>query len=160
MNPISSSAETAIAEDITQPYYLAMIDFDTPEYITSTKSNISYGGDTYVAAPLEVDPNDEPVLTIFNEGTTLGDTILADGIAGRTIKIYRGYRNDANHPNPSLIFEGEGGPAEIGEYVTIECRRSKPVRTPRHYCVPPVMNHLPTPGTRFRTPKGVVILED
>jgi len=159
MRPVSPSTDTALANAITRPYYLVSIGFSTPEYITSAGSNITYDSNTYVPASVEVSLSAEPNLSIFNEGTTLGATVLADGVAGRTIRIYRGDLNDSNHPNPVMVFEGEGGSAQIGEYVEIRCKPSTPGKTPAHYCAPPVMNHNTPPGTRFRTPKGVVILE-
>lgn len=159
MRPVFSSTDSALSNTITQPYYLVKIGFGTPSYITSAGSNVSYDSQTWITAPVEVELGSEPVLTIFNEGTTLGATVLADGVAGREIKIYRGDRQDANHPNPVLIFDGEGGAASISDYVEIRCKPSAPRKTPRHYCAPPYMNHNTPAGTRFRTPKGIVILE-
>jgi len=131
MRPVSPSTDTALANAITRPYYLVSIGFSTPEYITSAGSNITYDSNTYVPASVEVSLSAEPNLSIFNEGTTLGATVLADGVAGRTIRIYRGDLNDSNHPNPVMVFEGREAPRKSANMLRSAASRPRLARHPR-----------------------------
>jgi hypothetical protein len=157
-NPLDATYKAALADPITAPYYLVKLGFDTPSRLSS-RGQISWNSQTWLKAGLEVRLSAEPTIVIYNEGTTIGATLLAQGTAGRTVTIYQGYANDSAHPSPEAIFVGQMGAATIGEYVEIRCKRFGPKRTPRHYHVPPTFNHLPKSGTRIETPNGVVIIE-
>ena len=156
-NPLTTSYKNALDDDVTQPYYLVEIGWDSPAYY-STIGDITWLV-SWLSAPLEVSHGTRPKLVFFNADLTFGQLVLAQGTAGRTVRIFQGYQNDASHPNPIEIFNGELGEADIGEFVTIECKRYPPVKTPRHFCTQPTFNHLPKAGTRFDTPSGTIILE-
>lgn len=158
MRGLDGTQTTAVGETFTQPYFLVYMGFDTPVRM-STQASISWAGDNYVAADMAVDMSSSPTLRIFNETTLLGQVVLTEGTTGRTVKIYQGYTNDSAHPNPTMVFDGEMGQSSIDAVVTIQCKRTAPRRTPRHYVVPPYFNHVPPHGTRFETPKQVIILE-
>lgn len=151
--PLTGSLPTSVAETFTEPTYLVFMDFDTPVYLSS-RGQISYGGNTYLAADLSVRLSETPTLSILNESTTLGAVVLVDGTAGRAVKIYQQYGSDT-----LLLFDGEMGEARIGVNIVIGCRKTRPLRTPRLHVGPPVFNWVPKKGARFETPKGTVILE-
>lgn len=154
--PVLSGGTVATLD---RPYFLATMGFDT-DVLYSTIGSLVWVGDTYLSAGMEITglPNN-PTVTIFNENTTIGQLVLAQGTTGRTIKIYQGDQDDVGHPTPVLVFDGEMGKATITDRVVIACKRRKPSRTPRHFVVPPVFNHIPPSGTRFETPKEIIILE-
>lgn len=158
MRGIDATQLTAVADPITQPYYLVYMGFSTPVRMSSSIT-IAWNSFTWLAAGMNVRMGQAPSLDIFNEDTLFGQLVLTDGTAGRPVIIYMGYRNDSAHPNPLMVFNGEMGEAMIGERVSIRCKPHAPYSTPRHYAVPPFVNHIPPDGTRFETPKQVVILE-
>ena len=156
---LDATLTTAVGDTATKPYFLVYMGFSTPVRM-STRASITWGGFTYLAAGITVSGQaDSPTIQVFNETTLFGQVVLVDGTSGRDVKIYQGYMNDSAHPSPELVFDGEMGEASIGDMVSIKCKRNAPLRTPRHYSVPPVVNHVPPSGTRFETPKQVVILE-
>lgn len=157
MRPVSSATNTATQDSITRPYYLIDMGFD-PAIKFSTCGDLTWEG-SWLNGPITVQLGNQPSVSVFNEDLLFGQIVLAQGTSSRTIDIYQGYMNDANHPNPVMVFSGEMGTAEIGEQVVIQCKQSRPSMTPRHYCVPPICNHMPAPGTRFSTTRGIVILE-
>lgn len=158
MRGLDGSTTTAVEDDITRPYYLVYLGFETPVRL-STSIAIAWDGHTWNESPLKVSLSSEPSVEIFNESTLIGQVVLTEGTTGRAVKIWQGYRNDSAHPNPIMVFSGEMGQATIGETVVIRCKQHAPLRTPRHYVVPPLANHVPPSGTRFETPKQVIILE-
>lgn len=155
---LDASTTTALGAAVTQPYYLVSMGFSTPVYLSS-RGAISWDTHSWVDASFEIQLDSEPTIRIFNEATTLGVTVLSEGTSGRAIQIYYGDKDDSAHPNPYMLFDGEMGEASINETVSIRCKRLKPLKTPRHYAAPPVCNFIPPPGTRFETPKQVIILE-
>lgn len=155
---IDATLTTAVSDPITRPYFLVYMGFQSPVRL-STGLSLAWDGYTWLGAGLEISLSDSPTLRVFNETALFGQVVLVDGTAGRVVKIWQGYANDAAHPNPILIFDGEMGAASIAETVIINCKRHGPKRTPRHFAVPPYVNHVPPDGTRFETPKEVIILE-
>lgn len=153
-----SATEIATAADVTEPFWLVMMDFD-PAIRFSTAGTIDWDGHSWVAGPIEVDFDDSPTLTIFNESTLIGQTVLVKGTAGRTVCLYQGHYNASGHTVPRLMFIGELGESVIDTYVTIQCKLSPPQYTPRHTVSPPVFNHLPKAGTRIETLSETIILE-
>ena len=158
MRGLDGTQTTAVEDDITRPYYLVYLGFDTPVRLSTTVA-IAWDGHTWTEAPVEVSLSSQPSIKVFNESTLIGQVVLTEGTTGRAVKIYQGYGNDSAHPNPVLVFDGELGSASIGSRVSIQCKQHPPLKTPRHYAIPPYFNHVPPAGTRFETPKQVIILE-
>ena len=98
---------------------------------------------------------EKPSLSIFNEGFSIGATVLSQGTAGKYVKIYSYYNTHG-----TLIFSGEMGDASVGERVDIACKKRPPNKTPRFYAIPPHCNFVPKAGTRITTSAGnVIVLE-
>jgi len=155
---IDATTATAVGETTTEPYYLIEIGFPTPSRISSAQT-ISWDSKTWIAASARVRISGDPTIELFNEATAIGQIILNNGSVGIGIDIFIGYQNDSAHPNPVHVFSGEMGQVSIGEEIKINCRRYAPVKTPRHYAMPPHCNHLPRPGTQINTKTGRIILE-
>lgn len=150
---------TAVGEDITTPYYLVFMDFATPVRY-STRHTTTYDTNSYLAAGINITWSQRgPTLSIFNENTTFGQTVLGDGTAGRQVIIWQTYFTDPGNTTPIEMFNGVMGEATIGERVVIRCLERPPNKTPRHYAVPPTFNHMPKSGTKIETKNEVIILE-
>jgi hypothetical protein len=154
---LDASTATAISETATAPYYLIAIGFATPSYISSVQT-ISWDSKPWLAASVKVTLSDNPSITIFNEATSLGQIFLSDTNYQKSIDIYIGDQDDSAHPNPEHIFSGTIGEVSISADVDIRCLRYPPLKTPRHFAVPPHCNHLPRMGQRIETQDGPVIL--
>lgn len=146
-------ASTEVTQQTTDPYWLVALGFSTPVYYSSGPQ-LSWDSKTWLTADITVRMGTVPVLTIFNESGTFGQTVLADGTSGRTVTIYQRYGSES-----VKVFDGEMGQAVINNYVNIQCKRHKPARTPRLQVGPPVFNFLPRKGTKFTTPNGTITLE-
>ena len=157
MPTIPANMEAATEEVVTSPYFLVKMFFATP-VLYSTIENVTWNG-SWLAANMEVNLGRNVSVEVFNEGTTFGRVVLADGVAGRPIEIYQGYVNDVDHPAPVLVFSGEMSTSRIDDYVTISCKERAPKRSPRLYIGAPVFNHLPVAGTKFTTPTQIITLE-
>ena len=155
--PLDGRTTTALAGDITRPLYLVEFGFTTPVRYSSrdTTTALTY---TWTAASFDIIHGDRPTVQVFNANTTFGDLVLSEGVAGKTIKIYQAIEDGSGYTDPEQIFDGEMGEATITEVVSISCRMTPPLRSPRLYAVPPYFNHAPAPGTRIETPKGIIIL--
>lgn len=145
---------TELGKTITDPVFLVEMGFTTPVRYSSM-SQITWNALTWLAADMNVRMSDNPQLSIFNESGTLGTTVLSEGTAGKTVKIYMHYNTYG-----TLIFSGVMGDATIGERVSISCRMRPPIMTPRFHAIPPHCNFLPKTGTRIKVGSGnVIVLE-
>lgn len=152
------TSQTAAASAVAvSPYYLVQLGFASVVYLSS-RGDISWSSHSWLDADIDIKWSDYPTVTIFNEGGSLGATVLSNGTGGRSIQIYAGFANDAGHPDPVMIFDGEMGEATVGTNITIRCKRNPPITTPRFYTSPPTFNHVPRQGTVFETSKEVVRL--
>lgn len=151
MRPLSSATQTAVAGPVTQPIYLVLLGFDTPVRLSS-RGVVDYDSATWLEASFELS---DDTLRIFNESAQIGQIVLTEGTAGRSVKVYQFY--DA--ADVLLQFDGEMGEARIGEFVDITLKRRPPNRTPRDFVNEPVFSHLPAPGTRIVTPKQTIVIE-
>lgn len=161
---LSAEVTTAIGGDVTAPLYLVEMGFSTTARYSS-RETVTWNSHSWLTAGMEVTFNAGiPQVSFFNENTTFGQIVLADGTAGRTIKVwqcheYSGGTGPTGYTGPVLIFDGEMSDATIGDRVRINCKQNAPLRTPRHVIGASICNHLPPPGTRFSTPSGIIILE-
>ena len=143
---------TELGKTITSPVFLVEMGFTSPVRYSSM-SQITWNSLTWLAADIDVRMSDSPQLSIFNESGTLGTTVLGEGTAGKTVKIYLYYNTHS-----TLIFSGVMGETVIGERVDISCRQRPPIMTPRFHAIPPHCNFVPKTGTRITVAKGSVIV--
>ena len=160
---LDSGTNTAVTSDITKPYFLVYMAFDTPvlysSYLATTDDTVS-PQKTYSAASIEINwTSAGPTLVIFNESKTFGQVVLSEGTSGRQVTIRQTYHTGSGNTDPIEIFDGEMGEAEIGDYVRIKCRYRAPHKTPRLYAAPPTFNHIPKTGTKIETRNQVIVLE-
>lgn len=146
--------QSAITQSITTPNVLVEMGFALPVRF-STVGTVTFGGETFLEAAVEVNWGDDPTVSVFNEATQLAQIVLTEGTAGKRIRIWQYYALD----EAELLFDGQMGASRIGERVTIRCRRRGPNRTPRDYVDEPTFTHLLKRGTRFQTPTQTITIE-
>lgn len=155
---IGADNVAAAAAPFTSPLYLLELGFD-PVVRLSSRETLAASGESWLSADFSIDWGADPRLMIFNENGQLGQVVLVQGTAGRTVRIWQAYVSGGIVTTLVPEFDGRMGLATIGDWVEIQCRRRPPNRTPRQYAIPPTFNHMPPAGTRFETPKEVIVLE-
>ncbi|MEM1189946.1 MAG: hypothetical protein AAGI72_15545 [Pseudomonadota bacterium] len=156
-----------MAEDVTRPHWFVEIELDPTVYFTTWESITWPGVGAFLNTGLEVFLRDKerPQIEIFNEENAIGALFLASGGSGKPVRIWKAYRNDGStstlpgFAEPVLAFEGVTSGTAINDYVTVSCRRTEPLFTPRRYVSKPTFNHLPRPGTVIEMPNQKITLE-
>ena len=152
---LPGSTSTEVTATVTDTVILVALGFSSPVYL-STREQITWDAKTWLAADMRVQiGGDTPNLTVYNENTTLGETVLAEGTAGKAVQIYQRYGTET----PVLLFDGEMGKATIGDMVSISCRRAPARKAPNIRIAAPVFNYVPKRGLKIVTSKGTVELE-
>jgi hypothetical protein len=150
----SGALVTELGRTVTEPVLLVEMGF-SPVIRYSSREQITYLTYTWLPADVECSLSDAPTLRIFNESLALGTTVLAQGTAGRYVKIYVYYAG-----NGVLAFSGQLGDATIGDYVAIQCRKRPPNKTPRFHAIPPHCNFVPRAGQKIAVGfNNVIVLE-
>ncbi len=160
--PVSSAHSTALAETVTRPLYLVELGFSSTLRISS-RETLTYLSVSWTAASfrMSMPSSGNWSVDIFNEALSLGASVLSQGTAGKTAKVYHltGAGPFADDDG-ELLLDGEMGEATIaGDRVQIALKKRPPLRTPRLLVAPPVFNHLPVSGTVIRTAAGETVLE-
>lgn len=160
--PTSSATDTEVVKAVTQPFYLVHLGFNVPVRYSSM-AQVTYASLLWQAASvrLSMPGSGSWSVEIFNDGYLLGQTVLTQGTAGRTAKVYQLHgAGPWAESDGELLLDGEMGEATIeGAVVRIALKRRAPQKTPRLYIGPPVFRHVPPAGTQIRTASGITILE-
>lgn len=161
---LNSDIEDAIVEEVVTPLFLVEFGFDTPVRLSDAES-ISWGALSFASADMNVRLSEKPVIRVFNELISFGVTVLTDGTAGRSLKIWKTFKDSGAsstlpaHTEPVLVFSGEMGSANIGDNVEIVGMRNDYKFAPSVYISPPVFNFTPKAGTVINMPNQKIILE-
>lgn len=108
---VSSTIQSAIAQDATRPIYLIEMDFSTTSYAATWDAVISYGGNSYVASGIEIGGLSATGATM-RMPTGADDPwlalILNEGTRGRAIRIYEHHYDSTASPQSDavLVFSG------------------------------------------------------
>jgi len=155
--PIADPNE--LLKTVTSPFFLVEFNFSlTLRY--STNGSVLFDSYTWDEKDIRVNfaAKEKPSIQVFNEGFYFGGVVLTDGTAGRNVSIWIGSGDVADFA-PMKVFAGVMGASSVGDWVAIDCKMKKRSRTPRHFAVSPLVNHVPESGTRIETQNGIFILE-
>jgi hypothetical protein len=168
MKTLSSALLTELGLTITRPGHLVEIGFSVPLRL-STLGEISWGGNTWIAADVQVSGirSDGTLaqsgsLRFANTFDDFGAAILNEGIADRSIKVYAVY---AGAPDDAvLMFDGVGDEAswDAQGRVTIRLAQSATHTSfwpRRRINAASGFNHLIAAGTRITIGGQPYILE-
>lgn len=163
---VDSATSAAIAGKTTRPLYLVELGFNSVATVCN-RGLTAWQSRAWVPVSMEVaGTGPAPTIALFNEGLGIGAAVLAQGTAGRKVRIWEAYGTSAVVPGapagfgaPVLVFSGEMSSAEIGDTITIQCKLGPPLLAPRRIMAPPIFNHLPRRGLRIQMPSQVYILE-
>ena len=103
MRILSTHNTAEVIKQITEPFYLVHLDFDTPVYMCSLKTiivnSITWSGSRTLAIPaIKTDNagNQTGSITIANVDRLISGLILTEGCAGKIANIYKGYGDPAD----------------------------------------------------------------
>lgn len=92
--PITQDSATAgeHLREVSAPVLLIELGITSPLYLSSV-GDLTWDGKSFVGATVErFRLGDEGSLTFFNEDAVLGATLLADGVAGKPIKVWNAFK--------------------------------------------------------------------
>lgn len=152
---LSATLATAVSKTATQPKYLVDLGFTSGTvYAATWDSNISYGGNTYVASGIEVSRLDSAGATLeFPNGTADPwlSLILNDGTRGAAITIYLHYTDATASPTTDAIalFTGIMDEADIDDdRIRVKVIAASEQKTfPPNSIDQPTFTYLPASGT-------------
>lgn len=155
MKTLSSALTTALGGVLQQPAWLAYIGWSTPARLSSF-STVSYGGNSFVAADVDVSKvrveglRVAGALRLGNADDMFASLALNEGVAGKTVRIY-GYDAQAAAADEDfvLLVDCVGGRATIDEsQVSIELRpQTAYAYSPRSYVSAPAFTNVVPAGT-------------
>lgn len=150
---------------VTEPIYLVELGFDPIWRITNAQ-DLNWDGHDWVSAPLHVSSIDNDAvggqtvsIEINNHDRVPGALVLSQVAQDRPARVWLAYKDIATS-TPLLIADGMMDGASVGEKVQINIisRSTAYGTTPRILCAPPLMNHLPKPGTVLKTGNVSIVL--
>jgi hypothetical protein len=163
---LNSEISSRISETVTSPRYLVELGFETPIRVCDVQSLTWFGVGDFLAVNLDIILSEKPKVSIFNDQFSFGATILSEGTAGKSLKIWKTYKdssitgtNIVGHANPVLVFDGEMGEATITENIVVVGKKNPERYTPNVYVQSPTFNFLPKAGTIINIPNQKVVLE-
>lgn len=125
----TSALDAELVKDRTTPAHFIELGFSSPVRI-STRGTRTWNGNTWTAGGAAVavsyDANSAKLsgtLTLNDPDGALTALILLEGIAGRTVRIWKYYGADPAPEDPEELFAG------VGDNATVEPRVSKPTVT-------------------------------
>ena len=157
---LNGTVTTAVGAAVTLPGYLVAIDFATPVYLSS-RGDLTWNSKSWVAwavriIGLAIDgaaSAQDGTLILGNTDYTMGALVLAEGVAGRAVSVWKLYGETPALADPVLVFSGVADGATInpdGGDVTITLQQAGGVTL---YCPRTYINrasgfsHIPADGT-------------
>lgn len=162
MITLSPEQEAAVAGPVTAPQFLIEIELDQP-YFFSTRADVTVDGNAYVAGDVQLGrvSHDHADLMVINTDYRHTGNAL-DGVYLRSpVRVLWAYDQDADPaPAPIVLFEGiiSANP-QVGEWLSVTCRRTPPRVYPFTKLRPPLANHLPSAGYMLQFDGQVLRIE-
>lgn len=157
---IGTNIATEVAAAVTRPGYLVEIMFTSPVRVSS-RGAFAWDGRDWTAwdlaiAGLGVDGGASSLdgsVTLGNADYSIGALVLAEGVSGRAVKVWKFYGETPAADDPVLLFSGVGNNATINPtrgtvQITLQQSAGKTLYAPRTYIGRAAgFNHLPARGT-------------
>lgn len=162
MITLSPEQEAAVAGPVTAPQFLIEIELDQP-YFFSTRADVTVDGNTYVAGAVQLGrvSHDSAELMINNHDYRHTGNALDGAYLRSPVRVLWAYDQDADPaPAPIVLFEGIiSATPQVGNWLSISCRRTPPRVYPFTKLRPPLANHLPSAGYMLQFDGQVLRIE-
>lgn len=170
MRTLSTPTGDRVDLEATQPGYLVLIEFSTPQRF-STRGDVTWNSLVYTSADLSVrglvwdgKAEQNGTLNFTSLDNALITLILSEGVAGRRVAIWKFYEGAVAVGDPLMLFDGHGDSLSINPEtsdvtITLKGAGSTTQFTPRRFISKPVFNFLPAPGTVFQMGNQTITLE-
>lgn len=141
---------------VTSPLYLVELQFTTPVYLSSGEQ-YTWDGKVWKSAPIEIGSiNTSPSgdqstsMRLANHDRVYGALMMQHRLERVPVRIWLVDVEDTQYP-PELMIAGVLDGAQIGDSVqaSVIAHTVEYGGSPRIICAPPLMNHLPKPGTEL-----------
>lgn len=129
MRTLSSGTQVEVEKKDTELGWLAEISFESVTFRVSSYGNLTWNGQAYAGAALQVSGIDGDVngaqLRFFDQDASIRTLCLTGkGVRNRAVRIWKFYVNALGTSDPMCIFVGVGDELTIGGgYVTVSCTR-------------------------------------
>lgn len=154
---------------VTQPFYLVYLGTEIPMRYSS-RGDVDFQNNTWAGSGVQVvriqdgeGGSRSAQIRFPNHDKALSAVVLNEGVVNKVCRIYQMYGHAPFLDTESmLIFDGIMDEVpEIGEYVSITALSESIFNqySPRLVCGPPIMNHIPPPGTQITWDGEIYILE-
>ena len=167
MRTLTTFNETETQKQITEPFYLVYMGFNTPVYLCSLKditvdSNAYSGSRTIKVPAIKTDSagNQTGSIQLSDVDNLVSGLILSEGCAEKAITIYKGYGTPSD-ADIITEFSGFMDEAKINDIsVSIKLLSKNSTRfSPGLTIGKPYFNYLPPAGTIIRSGTTTITLE-
>lgn len=159
---LTAALLSELGNAVTTPGYLVEIQFSTPVRL-STRGTLPWNGNTWISRAVEVgglgyavdSPAQSGSLKIGDSDMAMTALVLAQGIASRTINVWKFYGSTPAAADPVQIFAGAGDAAQMDPgsgVVTISLvqRGARELYAPRRFMTKANgFNYMPVPGMKI-----------
>jgi hypothetical protein len=170
MRTLSAPTESATELTITRPGWLVEIGFNTPLRLSSRddqtwNSQTWIGGRIKRLSGLSSDGSgiQRGTLELINTDLVYSALVLGEGIADKTVKIWKFYGDNPAAGDPVAVFDGAADDADIGPdavRITLTGENVRTLYSPRRFIGAGTgFNHLRPVGTKINWGGQVYILE-
>jgi hypothetical protein len=155
MRTLSSPTSSAVTAPVTLPGYMLRIAFATPLRLSNrgalTWNSLDFIPGEFRVTELAFDSTGTALtigVEIDNQDLAIGALILAEGLAGRAMTLWKFYGESPALADPVRLFQGIGDRATIPENGPVRITgRQADNFCPRVYMTPDAgFSRLPTPG--------------
>lgn len=156
--PLSSPTAALIDDPVTQPGYLAQLDFDAESVRLSTFGPLTWNSLPFIGANMTIDgfagDGKKARIALWDADAAFRTLCLTGaGIRNRSVTIWKAYAPALAVSDPVQIFYGVGDQVTIAKgKVAIDCSRinSGVMKAPR-------LRITPSTGFNFVAPPGTVV---
>jgi len=167
MKTLTAHNSTETEKQITEPFYLVFMNFDTPVYLCSLKTitvnSILWSGSRNISVSsinTNSSGNQTGSIQLSDVDDLISGLILTEGCAEKILKIYKGY-GDPSDADIVIEFDGYMDSATISDVtVSINLLSKNSTRFgPGITIGKPYFNYLPPPGTIIQSGNTTITLE-
>jgi len=170
MITLTAATEAETQKSITTPAYFVQIDFSSVIRLSS-RGDQSWNGEAWAGGRLgkisglswDGKGTQSGSMEIINTDLAYSSLVLNEGVADRTVKIWKFYGDTPATADPVAVFDGVADEADIDAdrvRILLSSSKTKTLHAPRRFIGAATgFNHLAPAGTRISWGGQVFVLE-